>query len=137
MVKLEPRAQPVSGEPARSVVGQAKRVRERRAKKCVSKSIEHESEGRFRNLVILVADAELSDEATNGIENGIQGITVTGEDHPCGKGTRTLAAKGIKRLVDNRPGICLAGSRSFDRFGNARGDRVRDRPGELALQACG
>ena len=88
-------------------------------------------------MMRVVADRELRDEAADRIEDRVQRIAVAGDDHPGGERPGALLAEGVEALVDDHPGIGLAGAGALDGFGDAAVDRVGDRLGELALKSRG
>ena len=87
--------------------------------------------------MLLVADAQLGDQLSKRIENGIERIAVAGENHPGCERARTFAAEDVEGPIDDIARIRLAGTCPFDRAGDARGDRIRNRSRKLALEARG
>ena len=92
---------------------------------------------RLGHVVLLVADAQLGDQAVERIEDRVQGVAVAGEDHPRGERSGAFPAERVEGLVDDVAGVGLAGPRELHRFGDARRHRFGDRPGQLGLQPGG
>src|SRR6476620_5060245 len=88
-------------------------------------------------MMVLVADRELRHEPANRIQDGVERVTIAGQDHPRRERPRTLLAERVEALVDDDPRIAFARASALDGFGDARGDRIGDRLGELALKARG
>ena len=120
---------------ARDIPRQAESLGEGRAKQRIAERVQDQREGGLGDVMLLVADAELSDEAADRVEDWVESVAVAGEDHPGGERAGAFAPERVEGLVDDDSRIGLAGTRAFDRFGDARGDRVGDRAGELALKA--
>lgn len=127
-------AQALRSEFAGGIPGQSERFRDRRAKQGVSERVEHQRKRAFRHVVILVPDGQLRDEMADRIENGIERITVAGEDHPGGKRPRAFTPECVKALVNDDASVCFTGPRALDRLADTRCDRVRDGLGEFSLQ---
>jgi hypothetical protein len=87
--------------------------------------------------MLLVADGQLGDEAADRIEDRVEGVAVTGEDHPGGERAGAFTPENIEGLVDDITRIGLAGASALDRLGDAGGDRIGDRAGKLALEPGG
>ena len=84
--------------------------------------------------MLLVAHAQLGDEGPDRIQDGVQRIAVSGQDHPGCKRSRTFPVEGIERPVDDFAGIGFAGAGTCHGFGNAPGDPARDGSRKLRLQ---
>ena len=77
-------------------------------------------------MMLVMPNGQLSDEASDRIENGIEGIAVSAQNHPGGKCSGSFFSEGIETLVDNDPGVGFASARAFDGIGDASVDRVGD-----------
>ena len=88
-------------------------------------------------MMFVVTNRELRNQAADRIENRVERVPVSREDHPCGQRSRPFLAEGVEALVDDHPGIRFARASALDRVRNAVGDRIRDRPGKLALKPGG
>jgi len=128
-------AQALRGQLPGSIARKPKRFRDGRAKQGIAKCVENQRQRALGDMVVLMADGQLSDEAANGIEDRVQRIAIAGQDHPGSERAGTFTAERIEALVDNHPGVCFAGPRALNRLANTRGDRLRDRLRQLALQA--
>lgn len=84
--------------------------------------------------MLLVADAQLCDQLTKGIENWIERIAIAGEDHPGSERARAFAAEDVEGSIDDIARVCLAGTGPFDGGGDARGDRFGNCSRKLALE---
>lgn len=132
---IEAVTQALCGKFARGIAGQAQRLGDRRSQQRIPKRIKNKREGAFGDMMSFVADRELRDERANGIEDGIERVPVSAEDHPGRKRSCTFLAERVEALVDDDPRISLAGAGPFNRIGDAAVDRIGDRPGEFALKA--
>ena len=137
MFLLEAIPQPVGREFSRRVALQPERLGNWTAKQGIAERVQNQRKGGLGDMVIFVADGQLGDEIAQRFEDGIERIAVTGKDHPGCKRARAFAAEDVKRLVDDVSCIGLAGSRSLDRIGDARGHRIGDGPCERPLKAGG
>lgn len=85
-------------------------------------------------MLFVVTDCELRDEAADRIENWVQSVPVSRQDHPCCQRSCTFLAEGVETLVDDHPGIRLPGTRSLHGLGDAAVHRVRNRFDERPLE---
>ena len=136
MIAVELDAQALGGELARRVAREAQRFGDRRAEERIAKRVEDQRKRALGYLVLLVADAELRDQAANRIEDRIERVAVAGEDHPGGECARTFPVEHVEAAVDDVPRIALARPRPLDRLGDAGRDRFGDGARKLSLKPC-
>ena len=137
MLRFEAVAKALGGELARGIAGKTERKRDFRAEERIAERIQHEREGAFGDVALVMADRKLRDEAVDRIEDRVQRVAIAAEDHPGGQRSGTLAAERIEALIDNHPRVSFTGACAFDRFGDALCNGVGDRPRELALEPGG
>ena len=137
MLPIEHRAQAFGGGFAGRVAIKPERFGKGRAKQGIANRLEHEPQGRVRDMMFFVTHGEASDQAADRIEDRIQGVAVAGQNHPRGERPGPLAAERVEGHVDDVAGIALTGPGGLDRLGDAAGDALGDRPGELGLKPCG
>ena len=129
--------QPLGGELARGVAGKAERIGDRRAEQRIAERVQDQREGAFGDMMLLVADGQLGDEAADRIEDRVQRVAVAGEDHPRGERAGAFLAERVEGLVDDVARVGLPGAGALDRLGDAGGDRIGDRARKLALKPGG
>lgn len=137
MLGLEAMAKTLGGKFACRIARKTERFGDWRPKKRIAKSVQDQGEGAFSDVVGFVADRELGDEPANGIQNGVEGIAIAGEDHPCGKCSGTFLAEGIETLIDDHARVRLSGAGPFDCIGDTAVDRIGDGFRKLALKSGG
>ena len=137
MPRCNLRSKGVRRDPPGDVAPQAKGAGDRLPQKRIAKRGEHQPQGAFGNMMFLVADLELGDEAPDGVEDRIESIAIAGQDHPGRERSRTLAVERVERSVDDFTDVRFAGARALDGRGDAAGDSMGDRQGELGLEAGG
>ncbi len=113
-------AQALSGKLAGSVARKIERFGDRRAEQRIAERVEHQRQGAFGNMMRLMSDRQLSDQAANRIQDRVQRIAVAGNDHPGGERAGAFLAERVEALVDDHARVALAGSGAFDRIGDAR-----------------
>ena len=128
-------AQALRGKFPCSVARKTERFGDGRAKQGIAKRVEHQRQRALGDMMVLMADGQLRDEAANGIEDRVQRIAVAGENHPGGKGAGAFAAERVEALVDDYAGVRFSGSGSLHRLADARRHGVGDRLRQLALKA--
>ena len=84
--------------------------------------------------MLLMADAELSDETPDRIEDRVQRVAVAGEDHPSRERSRAFAIEHIERAVDDVARIRFTGTGSFNRICDARRHGIGDRACKRTLK---
>lgn len=119
---------------ARRVARQAERFRDWRSQQRVPERTEHERQRALCDLVSLVTDGELGNEAPDRVEDRVERVPVAGEDHPRCKRAGALLAESIEALIDDDARVGLAGPRSLDGIGDAAVHGICDGLRELALQ---
>jgi hypothetical protein len=134
---LEAVAETLCSKVAGGIARQAERLGYRWSKKRIAEGIQNQGQRAFRHMMGLMANGELRDEAADGTENGVERITVAGQDHPCGERARAFLAECIETLIDDHPRVGLSGASPFDGIGNASVDRIGDRFCKLALKPGG
>ena len=117
-----------------SISGQSERFGNRRPKERISERVEHQRKRAFRHMMILVPDGQLRDEVADRIEDGVQGIPISREDHPGSQGAGSFTAERVEALVDDDARVRFTRPGTLDRFPDARSDGVRDGLRQLALQ---
>ena len=127
-------AKSLSGEIAGRIPWQAERFGDRRPKKRIAKRVQHQRQRALGDVMLVVPDRELRDEASDRIEDRIERVPVPGEDHPCGQRSGALLAERVETLVDNDARVGLSGARTFNRIGDAAVDRVGDGFRKRALE---
>ena len=131
------RSKGVRRDPPSGVALQTKGTGDRLPQKSVAKRREYQPQGAFGNMMFLVADPELSDEAADGVQDGIERIAIPGQNHPGSERSRTLAIEGIERAVDDFADVPFAGACALHRLGDAAGDAMGDGQSELGLETGG
>ena len=135
MLNLEPMPQALRGEFASGIPRQAQCFGDRRPKQRIAERIQDQRERAFGDVMILMANRQLRDETADRIQDRIQSIAVAGEDHPRCESSGPLTAKCVETLVDDHSRVGFSGAGALNRFGDARGYRIGDRLGQLALKA--
>ena len=134
MVALEALAEALGGKLAGGVAREPERFGDRPAEERIAERAEDEGERILGDAMLIVADAEVADEAADRIEDRIERVTVAGEDHPGGKSPRAFAVEHVEGAVDDLARVDFAGTRPLDRLGDGRSDRIGDGSGKLALE---
>ena len=134
MVLLQPVAKSLGGELARGVARQSKRLDDRAAKQRIAERAENQRKRAFGHAMLLVADAELGDQSSDRIEDGVERVAVAGEDHPGGKSAGAFAVEHVEGAVDDLARVDFAGTRPLHRLGDSRSHRIGDGSGKLALE---
>src|SRR5688500_14895881 len=95
---------------ARLLARQAESARHRPAKQRIAQSGEDQPQRRLMHRAVLVAGAELVDEAVDGVEDRIESVAIAAEDHPGRERSGALAVEGVEGPVDDlaRIGLALA-----------------------------
>ena len=137
MLPIEHRAQAFGGGFAGRVAIKPERFGKGRAKQSVPNRLEHEPQGGVGDMMFFVTHGQAGDQATDRIEDRIQGVAVAGQNHPRGERPGALAAERVEGHVDDVAGIALTGPGRLDRLGDAARDALGDRPGELGLKPGG
>ena len=88
-------------------------------------------------MMFLVADPQLGDEAADGIQDRIERVAVSGQDHPGGEGARTLSVEGVERAVDDFADVPFAAACALDCFGYATRNALGDGQSKLGLETGG
>lgn len=127
--------QGVGGNPPRGIPVEAKRAGDRLPEEGIAEGGEDQPERALGHMMLLMSNAELGDEAADGVENRVQRVTIAGQDHPGGKGARAFAVERIERAVDDVADVLFADARPLDRFPNCARNTIRDGKGELGLQS--
>ena len=127
-------AKALSGQIARRISGQSKCLCNGGSKQRIAERVQHQRQRAFRNMVLVMADGQLRDEASDGIEDWVEGVAVSAKDHPGGECSCSLLSKRIETLVDNDSSIGLACTRAFDGISDAPVDRIGDGFGKRPLE---
>src|SRR3954471_2928619 len=98
------------GDLPRLFARQSESVRHRLAEQRIAQRRKHQPEGDLVDRAILMALAELVDEAVDGVEDRVEGVAIAGKDHPGGERSGALAVEGVEGAVDDlaRVGLALA-----------------------------
>ena len=116
---LETMAKALGSRLACGIARQAQRLRYGWPEQGIAERIQDQRQCAFRDMMGVVTDGELRNQAADRIQDRVEGVAVAGEDHPGGERPSPFAAERIEALVDDDPGIRFAGARPFDRFGDA------------------
>ena len=119
--------QGVRGDASRRVALEPKGVGDRLSEQRIPQGSEDEPEGAFGHMMLFMAHLQLGHEAADRIEDRVERVAVSGQDHPGGEGAGTLPVERIECAVDDLAHILFARSRTFDRLGNAAGHAIGDR----------
>ena len=89
---------------------QAERLGHRPAEQRIAERGEHQPQGGLVDRPVLVALAELVDEAVDRVEDRVERVAIAGEDHPGGERAGALAVERVEGAVDDlaRIGLALA-----------------------------
>lgn len=136
-MRLDPRAQAISGELARRVPIQPERLCDGVSEQGVADGGEDEPERGLGDMVGLMPDRKLGNHVSDRFEDRVERVAIAGKDHPGGEGSGAFLTKRIENQVDDGARVGPPGSSAFDLFGDQAGDRIRDRSGEGALEARG
>jgi hypothetical protein len=120
---------------ARRITRQVEGVGDRGPEERIAERVEHQRERALCDVMFLMPDRELGNERTDRIEDRVQRIAIASDDHPGRERSRAFLTERIETLIDDHPGVSLAGAGPLDGIGDAGSDRIRDRPRELPLQA--
>src|SRR3954454_390229 len=71
MLRLQPVTEALSGKLARRIARQAERLGNRRAEQGIPERAQHQRQGAFGNMMVLMADGQLRHQAANRIENRV------------------------------------------------------------------
>ena len=86
-------------------------------------------------MMFVVTNRELRNQAADGIENRVERVPISREDHPCGQRSSALLAEGVETLIDDYPGVGLAGACPLHGLGDAAVHRIRYRFGKRSLKS--
>lgn len=118
-VGIEPRTKPVGSEGAGGVAWQPERSGDRRTEQRIAERAQDERERALGNVMLLTSNAELGDQAANRIQDGVERVTVAGEDHPRGQRAGSFTVENVERPVDDVAGVDLPGARPLHCLGDA------------------
>ena len=135
MIVLEPLPQAIGGERACRVPREAERIRDRRAEERIPERIQNQGKRAFGDMMLFMANGQLSDQAADRIENRIQRVAVAGKDHPGGERAGTFTVEHVENPVDDVARFRFARAPSLHRLGDARSHRIGDRARKRALEA--
>lgn len=134
LLDLDAVAQALGGEFARCIARQTERFDDRRPEEGIAERVQHQGQGAFRDMMFVVTDRELGDQAADGIENRVKRVSVSRQDHPGGQRSCAFLAEGVETLVDDHSGIGLPGAGPLHGLGDAAVHRIGNRFGERSLK---
>ena len=131
------RSQRVRGDAPSHVALETKGASDPLPEERVAERGEHQPQGAFRDMMFLMPDPQLGDEAADGIQDRIERVAVSGQDHPGGKGAGAFAVEGVERAVDDFADVPFAAACALHCLGDAARDPLGDGQSKLSLKAGG
>lgn len=135
MLPLNLRSKALRRNLACSIVREPECVGDGFAEEGITEREQDEPKRRVRNMMVLVADAELGDQVPDGFEDAAERIAIARQDHPGREGAGAAFAESVERHVGNVASVGFTGAGLLDGRCDLAVDPVGHESRQLGLEA--